>query len=80
MSTQKSVLRSGCQIDPSPVVASAWNAKLGVISSGSFTQEVPSIMINANNTLINKFLMVLSNVTRQRYKIVLHCHGKRLFM
>ena len=58
ISTQKSVLRSGCQIDPSPVVASARNARSGLIIIGSFIQEVPSNMINANINLITIFFMV----------------------
>ena len=58
ISTQKSVLRSGCQIDPSPVVASARNARSGLIIIGSFIQEVPSNMINANMNLLTIFFMV----------------------
>ena len=46
------------QIDPSPVVASARNARSGLIIIGSFIQEVPSNMINANINLITIFFMV----------------------
>ena len=67
MSTQNNVFLSGCQIEPSPVVASALKARFEFNSFGVKLHDEPVIKGTVNIIILIKFFMVNNLFRRLLY-------------